>query len=160
MLHIFRLFSYKNNWQVTTAGTNLKGIVLLQELPHLSHLGVRARQVSFLHLMISKSLQDFVMDVLTIFGFEYFPIGEGCVCDMWRWWCSFWHTKAFREICEVVLSSLKMKLMKISVLLHALWVHLFVSFVCELKIGSFFKWCQYKSISNRWFWWWSWKKYF
>ncbi|KAK9671379.1 hypothetical protein RND81_12G026300 [Saponaria officinalis] len=30
--------------EVTAAGTNIAGIVLLQELPHLSHLGVRARQ--------------------------------------------------------------------------------------------------------------------
>ncbi|KAL9232718.1 hypothetical protein vseg_007793 [Gypsophila vaccaria] len=30
--------------EVTAAGTNIVGIVLLQELPHLSHLGVRARQ--------------------------------------------------------------------------------------------------------------------
>ena len=38
-------------WQVTAAGNNIKGVVLLQELPHLSHLGVRARQAS---LMISS----------------------------------------------------------------------------------------------------------
>jgi phosphoglucan, water dikinase len=30
--------------QITTAGPNIKGVVLCQELPHLSHLGVRARQ--------------------------------------------------------------------------------------------------------------------
>ncbi|CAI9117453.1 OLC1v1018851C1 [Oldenlandia corymbosa var. corymbosa] len=30
--------------EVTAAGSNIAGIVLLQELPHLSHLGVRARQ--------------------------------------------------------------------------------------------------------------------
>lgn len=30
--------------EVTAAGRNLRAIVLLQELPHLSHLGVRARQ--------------------------------------------------------------------------------------------------------------------
>ncbi|KAL5542836.1 hypothetical protein UlMin_010546 [Ulmus minor] len=30
--------------EVTTAGSNIVGVVLLQELPHLSHLGVRARQ--------------------------------------------------------------------------------------------------------------------
>uniref|UniRef100_A0A5B6ZH23 CBM20 domain-containing protein n=1 Tax=Davidia involucrata TaxID=16924 RepID=A0A5B6ZH23_DAVIN len=30
--------------EVTAAGTNIAGVVLLQELPHLSHLGVRARQ--------------------------------------------------------------------------------------------------------------------
>ena len=30
--------------QITTAGANIKGVVLCQELPHLSHLGVRARQ--------------------------------------------------------------------------------------------------------------------
>ncbi|KAG7029097.1 Phosphoglucan, water dikinase, chloroplastic [Cucurbita argyrosperma subsp. argyrosperma] len=30
--------------EVTAAGSNIKGVVLLQELPHLSHLGVRARQ--------------------------------------------------------------------------------------------------------------------
>ncbi|CAM8918101.1 unnamed protein product [Rhodiola kirilowii] len=30
--------------EVTAAGNNIAGVVLLQELPHLSHLGVRARQ--------------------------------------------------------------------------------------------------------------------
>lgn len=30
--------------EVTVAGSNIVGVVLLQELPHLSHLGVRARQ--------------------------------------------------------------------------------------------------------------------
>lgn len=30
--------------EVTAAGSNIMGVVLLQELPHLSHLGVRARQ--------------------------------------------------------------------------------------------------------------------
>ncbi|KAM7279208.1 hypothetical protein ACFE04_006342 [Oxalis oulophora] len=30
--------------EVTAAGSNIKGVLLLQELPHLSHLGVRARQ--------------------------------------------------------------------------------------------------------------------
>ncbi|XVF29240.1 hypothetical protein REPUB_Repub15cG0104000 [Reevesia pubescens] len=32
--------------EVTAAGSNIAGVVLLQELPHLSHLGVRARQES------------------------------------------------------------------------------------------------------------------
>lgn len=30
--------------EVTAAGANITGVILLQELPHLSHLGVRARQ--------------------------------------------------------------------------------------------------------------------
>ncbi|KAI4326410.1 hypothetical protein MLD38_031729 [Melastoma candidum] len=30
--------------EVTAAGNNITGVILLQELPHLSHLGVRARQ--------------------------------------------------------------------------------------------------------------------
>lgn len=30
--------------QVSTAGANIRGVVLCQELPHLSHLGVRSRQ--------------------------------------------------------------------------------------------------------------------
>lgn len=30
--------------EVTAAGSNIVGVILLQELPHLSHLGVRARQ--------------------------------------------------------------------------------------------------------------------
>ena len=37
---------YKYTLQVTAAGSNIVGVVLLQELPHLSHLGVRARQAS------------------------------------------------------------------------------------------------------------------
>lgn len=40
-----RLFFY---FQVTAAGANIAGVILMQELPHLSHLGVRARQVSLL----------------------------------------------------------------------------------------------------------------
>ncbi|KMS95617.1 hypothetical protein BVRB_006650 [Beta vulgaris subsp. vulgaris] len=31
-------------WQVMAAGTNIVGVIFLQELPHLCHLGVRARQ--------------------------------------------------------------------------------------------------------------------
>ena len=31
--------------EVTAAGPGVRGIILEQELPHLSHLGVRARQV-------------------------------------------------------------------------------------------------------------------
>lgn len=38
--------------QVTASGNNIVGVVLLQELPHLSHLGVRARQVS--HTVLIK----------------------------------------------------------------------------------------------------------
>lgn len=34
--------------QVTAAGANITGVILLQELPHLSHLGVRARQASLI----------------------------------------------------------------------------------------------------------------
>lgn len=34
------------SWQVTAAGSNILGVILLQEMPHLSHLGVRARQAS------------------------------------------------------------------------------------------------------------------
>lgn len=32
------------SWQVKASGENVEGVILLQELPHLSHLGVRARQ--------------------------------------------------------------------------------------------------------------------
>lgn len=39
--------------QVTAAGANITGVILMQELPHLSHLGVRARQASLLIPSIS-----------------------------------------------------------------------------------------------------------
>lgn len=41
------MYNMSGNWQVTAAGANIVGVILLQELPHLSHLGVRARQVSY-----------------------------------------------------------------------------------------------------------------
>ncbi|KAL0432167.1 UNVERIFIED_CONTAM: Phosphoglucan, water dikinase, chloroplastic [Sesamum latifolium] len=34
--------------EVTAAGANITGVILMQELPHLSHLGVRARQASLM----------------------------------------------------------------------------------------------------------------
>jgi phosphoglucan,water dikinase len=47
-----------NIWQVTAAGSNIVGVVLLQELPHLSHLGVRARQASLFSLRFPHFLRD------------------------------------------------------------------------------------------------------
>lgn len=44
-----------NIFQVTAAGNNIVGVVLLQELPHLSHLGVRARQAS----LVTLSMPDY-----------------------------------------------------------------------------------------------------
>jgi len=38
------IFINSLHWQVTAAGRNIVGVILQQELPHLSHLGVRARQ--------------------------------------------------------------------------------------------------------------------
>lgn len=45
-------------WQVAVAGSNIVGVVLLQELPHLSHLGVRARQASLNSLNASYIICD------------------------------------------------------------------------------------------------------
>ncbi|GJN13331.1 hypothetical protein PR202_gb00023 [Eleusine coracana subsp. coracana] len=39
--------------EVKAAGDNIVGVILLQELPHLSHLGVRARQVSIARFVFS-----------------------------------------------------------------------------------------------------------
>ena len=51
--------------EVRAAGDNIKGVVLLHELPHLSHLGVRARQESVVFATctdkdVAAGLQDMV----------------------------------------------------------------------------------------------------
>ncbi|OWM70948.1 hypothetical protein CDL15_Pgr013129 [Punica granatum] len=58
--------------EVTAAGKNIEGVVLLQELPHSSHLGVRARQVTFFSMReadhtigdIQKLVGKFVRSIL------------------------------------------------------------------------------------------------
>ncbi|KAJ8530799.1 hypothetical protein K7X08_023680 [Anisodus acutangulus] len=52
--------------EVTAAGSNISGVVLLQELPHLSHLGVRARQekVAF----VTCDDDDKVSDIKELLG--------------------------------------------------------------------------------------------
>ncbi|CAN1346657.1 Phosphoglucan, water dikinase, chloroplastic [Linum perenne] len=52
--------------EVTAAGSNIVGVVLLQELPHLSHLGVRARQekVTF----VTCEDEDRVADIKMLVG--------------------------------------------------------------------------------------------
>ncbi|KAJ8547034.1 hypothetical protein K7X08_010620 [Anisodus acutangulus] len=52
--------------EVTAAGSNISGVVLLQELPHLSHLGVRARQekVAF----VTCDDDDKVSDIRQLLG--------------------------------------------------------------------------------------------
>ncbi|KAK3027339.1 hypothetical protein RJ639_041580 [Escallonia herrerae] len=49
--------------EVTAAGSNIAGVVLLQELPHLSHLGVRARQASLTLYFLSFSWDEKVVFV-------------------------------------------------------------------------------------------------
>lgn len=51
--------------QVTAAGSNIVGVVLLQELPHLSHLGVRARQASLFSLRFPHFLRDIELKFIT-----------------------------------------------------------------------------------------------
>lgn len=50
------IFIISLHWQVTAAGRNIVGVILQQELPHLSHLGVRARQAS---LLFKYPINDF-----------------------------------------------------------------------------------------------------
>ncbi|GLU18569.1 hypothetical protein SLE2022_348620 [Rubroshorea leprosula] len=52
--------------EVMAAGTNIKGIVLLQELPHLSHLGVRARQEKV--VFVTCEDDDVVSDIQKLSG--------------------------------------------------------------------------------------------
>ncbi|XP_074320699.1 phosphoglucan, water dikinase, chloroplastic isoform X3 [Silene latifolia] len=52
--------------EVTAAGTNIVGIILLQELPHLSHLGVRARQEKV--VFVTCDDDDLVDNVKTLDG--------------------------------------------------------------------------------------------
>ncbi|KAK4490089.1 hypothetical protein RD792_000745 [Penstemon davidsonii] len=41
--------------EVTAAGANVAGVILMQELPHLSHLGVRARQASLTSFILLEA---------------------------------------------------------------------------------------------------------
>ncbi|XP_060181699.1 phosphoglucan, water dikinase, chloroplastic [Lycium barbarum] len=52
--------------EVTAAGSNISGVVLLQELPHLSHLGVRARQEKV--VFVTCDDDDKVSDVKQLIG--------------------------------------------------------------------------------------------
>ncbi|GAB2267190.1 Phosphoglucan, water dikinase, chloroplastic [Dionaea muscipula] len=54
--------------EVTAAGANIVGIVLLQELPHLSHLGVRARQEKV--VFVTCEDEDIIADMQN-FGGKY-----------------------------------------------------------------------------------------
>lgn len=52
--------------EVTAAGPNIKGVILLQELPHLSHLGVRARQEKVVFVTCEDG--DSVADIVKLSG--------------------------------------------------------------------------------------------
>ncbi|KAJ8449699.1 hypothetical protein Cgig2_001355 [Carnegiea gigantea] len=52
--------------EVTAAGPSIVGVVLLQELPHLSHLGVRARQEKV--VFVTCDDRDSVADLLKLSG--------------------------------------------------------------------------------------------
>ncbi|OIT07698.1 PREDICTED: phosphoglucan, water dikinase, chloroplastic [Nicotiana attenuata] len=52
--------------EVTAAGSNISGVVLLQELPHLSHLGVRARQEKV--VFVTCDDDDKVSDIRELTG--------------------------------------------------------------------------------------------
>jgi phosphoglucan,water dikinase len=52
--------------EVKAAGDNIVGVILLQELPHLSHLGVRARQENV--VFVTCEYDDTVTDVYLLEG--------------------------------------------------------------------------------------------
>ncbi|KAK6266128.1 hypothetical protein QUC31_016965 [Theobroma cacao] len=52
--------------EVTAAGSNITGVVLLQELPHLSHLGVRARQEKV--VFVTCEDEDIVSNIQILAG--------------------------------------------------------------------------------------------
>ncbi|KAL9262661.1 Phosphoglucan, water dikinase, chloroplastic-like protein [Drosera capensis] len=52
--------------EVTAAGANIVGVVLLQELPHLSHLGVRARQEKV--VFVTCDDDDIIVDMRNFSG--------------------------------------------------------------------------------------------
>ncbi|OWM70950.1 hypothetical protein CDL15_Pgr013131 [Punica granatum] len=52
--------------EVTAAGKNIAGVVLLQELPHLSHLGVRARQERV--VFVTCEADDMIDDIQKLVG--------------------------------------------------------------------------------------------
>ncbi|KAL6970881.1 Phosphoglucan, water dikinase, chloroplastic [Sarracenia purpurea var. burkii] len=52
--------------EVTVAGCNIAGVVLLQELPHLSHLGVRARQEKV--VFVTCEDDDKIVDIKKLNG--------------------------------------------------------------------------------------------
>ncbi|KAL8030946.1 hypothetical protein ABFX02_14G319400 [Erythranthe guttata] len=52
--------------EVTAAGANIAGVILMQELPHLSHLGVRARQEKV--VFVTCEDEEKVADIKTLYG--------------------------------------------------------------------------------------------
>jgi hypothetical protein len=86
-------------WQVKAAGDNIVGVILLQELPHLSHLGVRARQVSLTKPMFLYFYWCHFWNIATA---DMFP-GESCICNLWRWWQNCRSEVARRKTCQVML---------------------------------------------------------
>ena len=84
-------------WQVKAAGNNIVGVILLQELPHLSHLGVRARQVSTKRLIFFSSRFKFLTNLTA----DIFP-GESCIRNLWRRWHNCKHEVTWGKICQVI----------------------------------------------------------
>ncbi|KAK3414637.1 hypothetical protein EUGRSUZ_H00494 [Eucalyptus grandis] len=52
--------------EVTASGSNIGGVILLQELPHLSHLGVRARQEKI--VFVTCEADDTISDLQKLAG--------------------------------------------------------------------------------------------
>lgn len=99
-INIFKLLC----GQVTAAGRNIVGVILQQELPHLSHLGVRARQASLLYIY-PIPINDFIVWNYKL-SMTFIPLlfitGKGRLCHLWRWWNNCWYRKTYWVMCEVI----------------------------------------------------------
>ena len=86
--------------QVKAAGNNIVGVILLQELPHLSHLGVRARQVSTKRLIFFSLWFNFLTNVSA----DICP-GESCIHNLWRRWYNCKRKVTWGKTCQVIFYS-------------------------------------------------------
>ena len=75
-------YNFEHLWQVTAAGRNIVGIILKQELPHLSHLGVRARQASFFMCFYLMILKFQIICMLMTFLLLIFITRKGHLCHI------------------------------------------------------------------------------
>lgn len=82
------------------------GVILKQELPHLSHLGVRARQASLLskYPFLINDFEVWTCKLSMSLIQLLFITGKGRLCHLWGWWKNCWYTKIYWVTCEVIIA--------------------------------------------------------